>query len=642
MGPAYHQEVFDPWLRQAPLVFFFEGRQGHFCITSIMVGVRRLYSKRDIISAPTVEVPQMYRLIAGGFLAALIALGPGCDEEEAAAPGDGGVDLAAAEAGVDSAPGDGMDLGLDGEAGAADQRVDGEAGAADGGAPSTVFTMVVLPDTQYYAAFPGNYKHFTGQVNWIKANITARSLAFVSHVGDIVDSGALLVNQWKAADKAFKVLDGDLKTQPDGLIPYGAVPGNHDYDIVYLKGTPTQYIKYFGPDRYKGRSWFLGASPNKSSMAQRFLGGGKAYLHLAMEWRPSDESIQWAQEVMAKYPDLPTIITTHEHLGTGDPAKYQGGGKTDNAGGDNDAKNVFRKLVEPYPQVFLVVCGHVNGDGRRTDTTALGQQVYQVLVDYQSDPYGGNGWMQLASMDPVAKEIKFTAFSATYKPGSTPGTDHSKKSSSNHKASFDLDGHRAQLLARTVLHFRNGMTTPAGTKYAGTEDTHLGSGKGAGQVKPDKSHADAKNIHVDGNSDQEQGLLRFDSIIGAGKGQIPPKTKIIKAILTLTTEGLLSESGDGGKLYRMKVGWKESATWNGIGAPLVAGKATEATADLDTKGKVSSKGTRSFDVTTAVQAWADGALNSGWAILANGTNRWSFRSSEWGTVAERPMLTVVY
>ena len=45
---------------------------------------------------------------------------------------------------------------------------------------------------------------------------------------------------------------------------------------------------------------------------------------------------------------------------------------------------------------------HVHGDGRRTDTTALGQQVYQVLADYQSDAYGGNGWLQLASMDPAA------------------------------------------------------------------------------------------------------------------------------------------------------------------------------------------------------------------------------------------------
>ena len=589
----------------------------------------------------------MQRLCTGGFFAALalLVLSPGCGEEEAAVPTDGGGDLAleggVMEAGLDGAPGDGLVPGFDGEAGATDAGLDSDAAAADGAAPSPTFTLVVLPDTQYYAAFPGNYKHFTGQVNWIKANIAARSLAFVSHVGDIVDSGALLPGQWKAADSAFKVLDDDLTKQPDGLIPYGAVPGNHDYDLVYLKGNATQYIKYFGPDRYKGRSWFLGASPNKTSMAQRFTGGGKAYLHLAMEWQPSDESIHWAQEVMGKYPDLAVILATHEHLGTGHPAKYQTGGKTENSGGNNDAQNVFSKLVEPYPQVFLVVCGHVHGDGRRTDTTALGQQVYQVLVDYQSDPYGGNGWMQLVSMDPAGKEIKFTAFSATYVPGTTPGTDHSKATASNHKVTFDLDGHRAQLSARTVLHFRNGQMTPAGTKYAGTEDTHLGSGKG-GQIKPDKSHADDKDIHVDGDNDHEQGLLRFDNIIGVGKGQIPAKTKIVKAILTLTTEGLLSESSDGGKLYRMKVGWNESATWNGLGAPLVAGKATETAADVDTKGKVSSKGTRSFDVTTAVQAWADGALNSGWAILANGSNRWSFRSSEWDTVAERPMLTVVY
>lgn len=586
----------------------------------------------------------MRRLVFWGSLVTLLALGPACGEEETAVALDlGAADLlldAQAEAGPDGAVGDGLDDALTGEGMAADGAAEG--GAPDAGPSSPPFTMVILPDTQYYNAFPGNYKHFTGQVNWIKANITSKSLAFVSHLGDIVDSGALLQNQWLAADKAFKVLDGDLTKQPDGLIPYGAVPGNHDYDIVYVKGTPTMYLKYFGPDRYKGRSWFLGASPNKSSMAQTFTGGGKPYLHLAMEWRPSDKSIHWAQEIMAKYPTLPTIIATHEYIGTGDPASFKTGGKSDNAGGDNGAVGHFRKLVEPYPQVFLVLCGHVHGDGRRTDTTALGQKVYQVLADYQSDPYGGNGWMQLTDFNPAAKEIKFTAFSATYVAGTTPGTDRAKKGSSNHKVSFDLDGHRAQLAATTVLHFRNGQTNPGGL-YAGTEDTHIGSGKGvAKQVKPDKSHADAKEIHVDGDGDQEQGLLRFDNIIGSGKGQIPPKTTIKKAILTLTTEGLLSESGDGGKLYRMKVSWKETATWNGLGAPLKAGAATEATADVDTKGKVGSKGTRSYDVTKAVQDWADGTLNNGWAILPNGKDMWYFRSSEWDTIAERPMLTVVY
>ena len=593
----------------------------------------------------------MNRQFAVGLLLALLAVSVGCGDDQAVPAQDAGAaDLVAAdgpsEAGADSAAADGtMDLAA-AEAGtdaAAEAGTDAaaEAGAPDAGPSSAAFTFVAMPDTQYYSAFPGNYKYFTAQVNWIAANLTTRSLAFVSHLGDIVDSGAFLESQWKAADKAFKVLDGDLTKTPNGLIPYSAVPGNHDYDIVYLKGVPKLYLKWFGPDRYKGRSWFIGASPNKTSMAQLFVGGGNMYLHLAMEWRPTDESILWAQEVMAKYPALPTIIATHEYQGTGDPAKRKTSGATSNGGGNNSAEDMYRKLVVPSPQVMLVLCGHISGDGRRTDKTALGQSVYQVLADYQSDPFGGNGWMQLVSFDPAAKEIRFAAFSPTYKAGSSIGVDRTKKSSSNHKFSFDLDAHRAQLATSTVLRFRDGQTAGAGAKYAGTVDTHVGSGKGS-LVKPDVSHGAATDVHADSNGDQEQGLLRFDGIIGTRAGQIPPKTTIKKAILTLTTEGLLSESGDGAKLHRMKVSWKETATWNGLGAPLQAGKAAEATADADSKGKVGGKGTDSFDVTKAVQAWADGDTNNGWAVIANGTNRWSFRSSEWSSVAERPLLTVVY
>lgn len=599
----------------------------------------------------------MIHALPRGLPLALVALVLACGEEETELPLDiGGGDIAAldssAEAGADTAPDSAsVDGSLDdsgawdgsGDSAPDSGAMDGgssEGGSADGGSAAGAFTVVGMPDTQYYSAFPGNYKHFTGQVNWIKANLAARQIAFVSHLGDIVDSGALLPKQWTAADKAFKVLEGDLTKKPNGLVPYGAVPGNHDYDIIYIKGKPTQYLKWFGPDRYKGRSWFVGASPNKTSMAQFFAGAGKPYLHLAMEWRPDDKSITWAQELMDSLPALPVIVATHEYLGTGSPGQYKSGGKTENGGGSNSGAELYRKLVEPYPQVFMVLCGHVHGDGRRTDTTALGQTVIQVLTDYQSDPYGGNGWMQLIDFKPAAKEITFTAYSPTYKAGSTIGPDRSKSTASNHKHAFDLDGHRYQLILGRVLHYREGQAFPGG-KYQGTVDTHIGSGK-VGLIKPGDSHGGDKNVHADSNGDQEQGLLRFEGIVGTGAGQIPPYTTIKKAALTLTTEGLLSESGDGAKLYRMKASWKESATWKDLGGPLKAGQATEAVHDADTKGKVGSKGTRTFDVTKAVQAWVNGASNNGWAIIGNGSNRWAFRSSEWDSLAERPLLTVAY
>jgi VCBS repeat-containing protein len=50
-------------------------------------------------------------------------------------------------------------------------------------------------------------------------------------------------------------------------------------------------------------------------------------------------------------------------------------------------------------------------------------------------------------------------------------------------------------------------------------------------------------------------------------------------------------------------------------------------------------GTRTFDVTASVQAWAGGATNYGWAFLPSGTNGWDFYSAE-GTTT--PKLTIDY
>jgi hypothetical protein len=52
--------------------------------------------------------------------------------------------------------------------------------------------------------------------------------------------------------------------------------------------------------------------------------------------------------------------------------------------------------------------------------------------------------------------------------------------------------------------------------------------------------------------------------------------------------------------------------------------------------------TGSVDVTASVQAWVNGAPNLGWVIVANSSNGWAFRSSDWAGMAERPMLTVVW
>ena len=472
-------------------------------------------------------------------------------------------------------------------------------------------------------------------------------MVFVTLVGDIVHNGAsgsnLNQDQWLRADGAMSLLDGDLNSFPDGLIPYAAVPGNHDYDVVWDKSSANQYLTHFGPHRYAGRSWFLGAAPDQRSMAQLLYGdpdtGCQPYLHLGLEWLPTDEALQWAQSLILANPDLPVVLSTHQYLGVGDPAARSTSGGTEDSGGDNSAESLYRKLVEPFPQVFLVLSGHIFGDGRLTSTTALDQSVHQVLADYQTDPNGGNGWMQLVALRASTAEIELSTFSPTYVAGTTAGADRSVASESNYAVGFDLLDHRGWLQGHNVLHFRQGQDGGFGV-YWGAQDTHVGDGDN-GTTHPAMVYATADNIRIDGDDDNEQGLLRFTNLFGEQGGQIPAGTTIVKAVLTLTTEGTAAHSADGARLHRMTTAWDEFSTYDSLIDGVQLSAEAQATHDADSGGAVVGKGTDSFDVTASLQAWSDGESNLGWVIIANDTDRWEFRSSDWATVVERPMLTVV-
>jgi hypothetical protein len=503
------------------------------------------------------------------------------------------------------------------------------------------FTIVMLPDTQHYTQSAVNVAHFEAQTQWIVERLNSRRIVFTTMVGDLVENGAegpfMNQDEWDRAVGAMNALDGNLSLAPNGLLPYAAVAGNHDYDVKWNKGPATKFIQYFGPSRYAGRTWFAGFSGNQLNMAQTFQANGELFLNLGLEWQPSDEAIQWAQSVLLAHPGVPTIVTTHEYLGTGNPAERSPLGETSNGSGNNSGESLYAKLVEPFPQIFMVLCGHTSFDGRLESTTALGSQVHQVLADYQDDPNGGNGWMQVIEVRPASSEIEFKTTSPTYVPGLTAGPDRSQSPGSNFVLGFDLDARRAELEATTARRFREEQTLGFAT-YWGTHDTFIGNGT-PGQTLPNEAYGEAKDVRVDGDEANEQGLLRFDSIVGYGAEQIAPGTVIQRAILTVTTEGTGANSLDGGTLHRMLVAWSEASTWNSLGAGIQLG--SEAVSIPDDVCMVGYKGTDSFDVTASVQAWLDGAPNYGWVFVAGGKDDWTFRSSEWTSVVERPLLTVL-
>ncbi len=156
------------------------------------------------------------------------------------------------------------------------------------------------------------------------------------------------------------------------------------------------------------------------------------------------------------------------------------------------------------------------------------------------------------------------------------------------------------------------------------------------QAAPTTVFGSATRIGVDtGGSAEVQSLLAFTNLFGNGSGQIPLGATITSATLTLqTTNG----SNQGGSLYRMLIGWNGQSTWSSLGSG-VQFDGFEATSDPDLVTGAVATGSRGFDVTDSLQAWANGSANFGWVFKAGGTDGWDFYSSE-GTV--KPVLTVTY
>src|SRR5665647_60885 len=66
------------------------------------------------------------------------------------------------------------------------------------------FTLVALPDSQYYAA--AHPEVFRAQTQWIVGKRKAQEIALVVHEGDIVDANE--PRQWANAWQSLRLLDG--------------------------------------------------------------------------------------------------------------------------------------------------------------------------------------------------------------------------------------------------------------------------------------------------------------------------------------------------------------------------------------------------------------------------------------------------
>ena len=268
------------------------------------------------------------------------------------------------------------------------------------------FTVIVLPDTQYYAAsYP---QIFNSQTQWIAANRDALNIQLVIGVGDIVD-GPMQPVQWQNADAAVRLLDG--------VVPYVLAIGNHDYDNVNPGARQTtNFNQWFGPSRYAAYPWYGGNFPdgsNENFYANVNLGGAD-YLILALEYIPRQSSLDWADGVLKANANKPVILVTHSYMyrdnTTIDQCDTADNTLTTKTKGA-DGLTMWRRFVSQYPNITTVLSGHVLGVGQRSDIGVNGNLVNQMLVDYQGWANGGNGYLRIMTFQPALNRVLVQSYS---------------------------------------------------------------------------------------------------------------------------------------------------------------------------------------------------------------------------------------
>lgn len=345
------------------------------------------------------------------------------------------------------------------------------------------FTLVVIPDTQNAVDFKRQKAEgfaidsadiFIDQMRRISGQAISNGgdVAFVASVGDVwqhVSSSGDPDHTARGIEAAHgtthryvdpdgvrnfelpKAIEG-YSLLADADIPFGVAPGNHDYDAwwqipdvepgargrypVHVGGFKN-FQTVFGEDTqfFRDKAWYVASFRGGANSAQLFSAGGYTFLHLVLEMQPGDAVLAWAKSVAAQFPGLPTIVTTHDYINARGERRHNGNMDLELAdpSDHNSAEKLWQKFIRTTDQVFMVLCGHQDGQALRVDRNEYGHEVYQILADYQDrgqaglsagEPLGprgeiagiGDGWFREMEfhLSAVAPRIEVRTFSSHY------------------------------------------------------------------------------------------------------------------------------------------------------------------------------------------------------------------------------------
>ncbi|MDD5306551.1 MAG: hypothetical protein PHU25_04440 [Deltaproteobacteria bacterium] len=307
----------------------------------------------------------------------------------------------------------GSDTGTDtnSDSNVGDAGNDAAADAGSDGGDSNFWTIIVLPDMQFYSkSYPSI---FNDQTSWIVDQAETLHIAFVLTVGDFVTVNRTV--QWQAASDAMHILDNH--------VPYILATGNHDYTTNQWLEDVTLINDYFPTTIPPPSGRYM--ENHIENTYYLFSVSGMDWLVVSLQWAPTDEVLDWADGVLKSYSTTSAIIITHaylycdstryDHLTRPDqsynPHSYflNDAGIIDEDAGINDGEEIWQKLVRENGNVRFVFSGHeLCGPGFLISNDDDGLPVYQMVARH---PTSADGYFRLVEFWPGAQEVRVKTYS---------------------------------------------------------------------------------------------------------------------------------------------------------------------------------------------------------------------------------------
>ncbi len=182
-----------------------------------------------------------------------------------------------------------------------------------------------------------------------------------------------------------------------------------------------RFSYFFHPSRFTENSFYDSHFGSNRKMHFREEGktenyflylnaAGMKFLILTLEFKPRDETLDWANEIVTQHLDFRTIVITHAYLS----GKGQRTGPDNYPVKGNSGKLIWDKFIQNHKNIFLVLSGHARED-KLTSKGKHGNTVHQVQADYwywdKPEIKAGSGFLRIMTFHPDRNRIDVQTYS---------------------------------------------------------------------------------------------------------------------------------------------------------------------------------------------------------------------------------------